>query len=82
MDDRIENLKKFLSAPKDISKSTNLEKASTLALHFIGYIARPVGIDEELYNDCLNAFCNHRGKFEWEEKAIYDTLQENEKKRN
>jgi hypothetical protein len=70
----IEDLKKYLLTPKDISQDTNEQKATTLVLHFIGYVARPIGIDHELYKKCIQAFNEHRGKVEWEIEAVLKVL--------
>lgn len=69
-----EDLKKHLSTPKDISMKSNEDKAAILTLHFIGYLAKPIGIDDILYRRCLEAFNNNRGKVEWEEEAVLKIL--------
>ena len=71
-----EDIKKFMATPVDISQENDFKKSSTLALHFIGYLAKPIGISEELYQKCLQAFNNNRGKTETEAKAIFDVLTE------
>jgi len=72
----MEGLKNFLATPKDVSQESNEEKAGTLALHFIGYIAKPIGIDDVLYRKCIEAFNNNRGKVEREIEAILKVLNE------
>jgi len=73
-------LLKHISEPIDISQKDNNMKASTLALSFIGYVAKPVGISEELYQKCVEAFRNcNAGKIEKEIEAIQKVLEENEK---
>ena len=71
---QLEDLKKFLLTPQDISSMDYEGRANILALHFIGYIAKPKGIDEIAYNRCLEAFNNSRGKFEKEEEEILKVL--------
>jgi len=70
----IDDLKKFLAISKDISNESNEEKAGILALHFIGYLAKPIGISDTLYKKCVEAFNDNRGKVEWEIKAILKIL--------
>ena len=72
--DEAERLKKFLRQPVDLTTKTIKDKASILALHFVGYIAKPTGIYEELYKKCMEAFNDHGGKMEWEEEAILKVL--------
>lgn len=74
-----EDLLKFLGTPKDISKLPLEEQANIIALHFIGYLARPTGISEEVYLRCLVAFNAHRGKVEWESEAIAKVLKKYQK---
>lgn len=69
-----EDLKKFLLTPQDISSMGYEDKANTLALHFIGYVAKPKGIDNTIYKKCLDAFNNNRGKVEKEAEAILKVL--------
>jgi hypothetical protein len=64
---------------KDISSLPKEEQAKIIALHFIGYLAKPKGINEELYIKCLIAFNANRGKVEEETKAIEIVLKENKK---
>ena len=70
---------KAMTTPMDISKKSNYDKANTLALSFIGYVAKPIGISEELYQLCVKAFqeCT-AGKIEREIEAIQKVLDENE----
>ena len=71
----------YMSRPIDISKKTNDLKASTLALSFIGYVSKPTGISEELYQKCVKAFQECvAGKIEREIEAIQKVLDENEGK--
>ena len=75
----IKDLKKFLATPRDISNKTNEEKAGVLTLHFIDYLAKPKGIDDKLYEKCVRAFNDNRGKIEWEIEAVLKVLDENGK---
>jgi len=59
---------------KDISNLDLNTKAEVLTLHFIGYIDKPTGISDELYQRCSNAFIANRGQFEWEYDAVYGVL--------
>lgn len=70
-----EDLKKFMKTPQDLTSLPNEEKADTLALHFIGYLAKPLGIDNIIYKRCLEAFNNNRGKTEKEADAILKVLE-------
>lgn len=77
----IEDLKRFLAKPMDISQKSNEEKAETLVLHFIGYLAKPIGIEDAFYHKCIKAFDDNRGKVEIEIAAVLkvlDGLDENE----
>ena len=74
--EREKALRKYLKTPKDIAYESNENKASTLALHFIGYIAKPIGISDKLYKKCLEAFNNNRGKCELEIEAILKILED------
>lgn len=78
MEDRVEELYKFLKTSKDISKMSNEDKANIITLFFIGYLAKPIGISDELLKKCCDAFNNNRGKCEWEEAAVLKTLEEND----
>ena len=69
-------LLKYLSTPKDLTNSSPEEQAGILALHFIGYVARPIGIPEDVYQKCIQAFSSHRGKIEWETDAILEVLKQ------
>jgi hypothetical protein len=69
-----ENLKRVLGTPKDISNLPTEEQSEILTLHFIGYLAKPTGINEEVYLRCLIAFNANRGKVEEETKAIEEVL--------
>lgn len=74
----VEDIKKYLATPKDISQEDNEEKATIIGLYFIGYIAKPTGISDELLKKCVDAFNANRGKCEQEVEAILKIL-ENEK---
>ena len=64
-----------IGTPRDISCKNNYEKANILALSFIGYVAKPVGISEEIYEKCVKAFQNcTAGKIEKEIEAIQQAL--------
>jgi hypothetical protein len=69
-----EDLKKYLLTPKDISQMPTERQATIIVLSFIGYIARPTGISEELMAKCAEAFNAHRGKVEWEIEAVEKIL--------
>lgn len=71
----VEDLEKFLRTPKDISHSSDEIKADILTLHFIGYLAKPIGINDVLYKKCAEAFDANRGKVEWESAAVLKALQ-------
>lgn len=71
---QLEDLKKFMLTPQDISSRNYEERANVLALHFIGYVAKPRGIDEIIYKKCLEAFNNNRGQVEKEAGAILKVL--------
>ena len=71
----MESIRKYMATPRNITNDTLEEQASIMTLHFIGYIAKPIGIPEELYKECLSAFNNHRGKVEWEEESVLKVLQ-------
>ena len=43
-----DDLKKALLTPKDWTQLSNEERASTLALSFIGFIARPINIPKDI----------------------------------
>lgn len=78
----VEDLKRFLAKPQDISQESNEEKAETLVLHFIGYLAKPIGIEDVLYQKCIKAFNDNRGKVETEIATVLkvlDGLDENER---
>ncbi len=72
-----EELKKALYTPRDSNEMDNDRLATTLGLSFIGYCARPSGIDKDLLQKCCDAFNNNRGKAEWEIAAIKKVLDEN-----
>lgn len=74
--DEVERYKKFFRQPVDLTNHSDKDKANLLALHFIGYLAKPTGIYEELYKKCAKAFDEHRGKVEWEKEAILKVLTE------
>ncbi len=76
---QLDDLKKFLLTPQDISSMNYEDKANVLALHFIGYVAKPKGIDEATYKKCIEAFDNNRGKTEKEAEAILKVLKDEEK---
>jgi len=67
----MEAIMSAMSTPKDISEKSNYDKANILALSFIGYVTKPVGISEEIYQKCVKAFqdCT-AGKIEREIDAI------------
>ena len=48
-------LEDYMRTPRDITNNTLEEKANTLTLHFIGFVSKPLGISEEVYEKCLEA---------------------------
>ena len=56
---------------------SNEDRASNLALSFIGMVARPKNIPEGILEKCIKAFNDNRGKVEWEIQAILKVLNEN-----
>ena len=72
-----DDIQKILRTPKDWNKMDKKDQASTLALSFIGMIARPKNIPADLLEKCVEAFNNNRGKIEWEIQAIQEVLDEN-----
>jgi len=69
-----DDLKKALLTPKDWTQLSNEERASTLALSFIGFIARPINIPKDILEKCCEAFNNNRGKVENEIESILIVL--------
>ena len=69
-----DDLKKALLTPKDWTQLSNEERASTLALSFIGFIARPINIPKDILKKCCEAFDNNRGKIEDEIESILIVL--------
>lgn len=70
-----DDLKRFMSTPRDLSKATNKSKAEILTLHFIGFVAKPTGISQRIYLLCLEAFNSNRGKTELEIEAVLRVLE-------
>lgn len=66
----IDDLKRSLMTPKDSTKMTDDSFACALVLSFIGYVARPSGIDKDLLEKCVKAFNENRGKVESEALAV------------
>jgi len=79
MTNREEGLKKYLAIPKDLTDASIDDKAGILTLHFIGYVAKPKGISDDVYKKCVEAFNSHRGKMEWEEAAVKKVLEKETK---
>jgi hypothetical protein len=71
-------LENYMRTPRDITEAPIEDKANILTLHFIGFIARPIGIEDKIYEKCLEAFSSNRGQFEWEMEAILEVLKEQE----
>ena len=71
-----EGLKKFLMTSKDWTIMSNEDRANTLVLSFIGYVARPKNIPKETLEKCIEAFNNNRGKVEIEIEAVLKVLEE------
>jgi len=69
-------LTKFMGTPQDSTKMNDYTFASTLVLSFIGYLARPSGIDPELLEECIDAFNSNRGKTEIETKVVQKVITE------
>ena len=76
---QIDDLERALRTPRDLTNCVPEDQASILALHFIGYIAKPTGISDDLYRRCIQAFNDHRGKVEWEIEAILKVLKQEKK---
>ena len=76
MDKRVDDLIEHLKKPRDLSNASLEDKAGILTLHFIGYVAKPIGVSDAVYKKALEAFNNNRGKVEWEEAAVLKALQE------
>lgn len=72
--DAVEIMKNQFRTPTDLSTMSLEDQASTLTLHFIGFMVKPKGISDELYNKCVKAFSEHRGKCEWEKAAVLGVL--------
>ena len=70
------DLETYIRTPKDISKKSLKDQSEILTLAFIGMIAIPIGISEELLRKCNKAFNNNRGQFELEAEAILKVLKE------
>ena len=75
MKDIVEHLLSVLKTPKDISKMSNRDKASIIALYFIGYVAKPTGISDVLLQKCADAFNDNRGKVEKEIESVFKILE-------
>ena len=71
-------LMEVLTKSIDISQFPPDNKAEVLALSFIGYMAKPIGISEELYKKCLKAFEDNRGKIQQEKDAILQAIEDAE----
>lgn len=71
---QLEDVKKQLRTPFDVTGKTPHEKASLLCLSFIGYVARPKGLTEQEIRVAVDAFNNNRGKIEWEIEAVEKAL--------
>ena len=78
----VEDLKKYLATPRDISKEPVEKQACHITLYFIGYVAAPLGIQKEVLQACRDAFNANRGKTEIEEAAVLKVLREFEKDKN
>ena len=70
----MDDVLKYLKTPKDWNKLDINAKADTLALSFIGMVARPKNIPRDVLKKCIKAFSNNRGKFEKEIAAILEVL--------
>jgi len=80
MINNIDPLMAILKTPVDLTKVSNVKIAEILTLHFIGYLAKPIGISEELYLKCLESFNNNnRGKVERETEVVLMVLNEDKK---
>lgn len=73
-EDRVDKLLKCLRTPKDWNEIDDDAKASTLVLSFIGYVARPINIPNDILEKCVEAFNNNRGKIEIEIEAVDKVL--------
>ena len=70
----LDDVLRFMKEPKDITNINISDKANILTLHFIGYFAKPIGIPEDIYRQCLDAFNGSRGKVEQECSAVLEVL--------
>ena len=70
------DLIKALNTPRDWNEMDNEQRASVLALSFIGYVVRPKNIPKDILEKCAKAFNDNRGKVEWETEAILKVLEE------
>ena len=70
------DLEKFLLTPQDSTKMSDEIFATTLTLSFIGMVARPSGIDNELLQKCCDAFNANRGKVEIEIEKVKGVITE------
>ena len=73
-------IKNFMATPQDISKVSLEKKAMVICLWLIGYLAKPIGISDDILKKCCEAFNNNRGKVEKEEEAIFNILKSYEVK--
>ncbi len=59
-----DDLMRVLNTPKDWNNLNNRDKADILVLSFIGMVARPKNIPEDVLEKCVDAFNNNRGKMQ------------------
>ena len=59
---------------KKLRRINHAQNNFTLALSFIGFIARPINIPKDILEKCCEAFNNNRGKVENEIETILIVL--------
>lgn len=74
MEDSAKELEEHLRKPVDFNSLPDTDKAGILTLHFIGFIAKPLNVPDDVYKAAAEAFDSHRGKTEWEEEAVAKAL--------
>ena len=80
MNPNVDDVIKYLSTPKEWSEIKLKDRATTLVLSFIGYIARPKNISPTILEKAIEAFNNNRGKIEIEIEAVEKAICRERKK--
>jgi hypothetical protein len=70
----VEQIYRFFRQPMDLTTKSIEDRANVLVLHFKGFLAKPMGIEDSVYKECAKAFDNNRGKTEKEEAAVMKVL--------